>query len=71
MDVLSHLFAALGRVLLWISSVLVIEELMLGGLARIFLTMPYDSRGRRNRRCRRRRTTRDSAVPGQKDVGSR
>jgi hypothetical protein len=71
MDVLSHLFAALGRVLLWISSVLVVEELMLGGLARIFLTMPYDSRGRRNRRGRRRRMTRNAPVPDPKDIGSR
>jgi hypothetical protein len=71
MEVLGHLTAALGRTLLWISSVLVIEELMLGGLARIFLAMPYDSRGRRNRRGKRRRTTRGAAASGPKDVGNR
>jgi hypothetical protein len=50
MDVLSHMFAALGRLLLWVSSVLVIEELTLGGLARLLLSMPFDSRSRRGRK---------------------
>ena len=49
MDVLNHLFAALGRMLLWICSVLVLEELTLGGLARLLLSMPFDSRGKRGR----------------------
>jgi hypothetical protein len=44
MDVLNHLLAALGRILLSISGVLAVEELTLGGLARILLSMPYDSR---------------------------
>lgn len=70
MEVLGHLFAALGRMLLWISSVLVIEELMLGGLARIILSMPYDSRRSRNRRGSRPMTGRAPAS-GPKDVGSR
>jgi len=69
MEVLSHLTAALGRMLLWVSSVLVVEELMLGGLARIFLSMPYDSK--RNRRGKSRRTTKDAAASGTKNVGSR
>jgi hypothetical protein len=48
MDVLNHLFAALGRLLLWVSSILVLEELTLGGLARLLLSTPYDSNGRRD-----------------------
>jgi hypothetical protein len=48
MEVLNHLLAALGRVLLWVSSTLVLEELTLGGLARLLLSMPYDSRGGRD-----------------------
>jgi hypothetical protein len=60
MDVLNHLFAALGRLLLWVSSILVIEELTLGGLARLLLSTPYDSSSRREgktrgERCRVRR----------------
>ena len=38
MEVLNYLFAALGRLLLWVSSILVIEELTLGGLARLLLS---------------------------------
>ena len=49
MEVLSHMFAAMGRMLLWVSSVLVLEELTLGGLARLLLSMPFDSRSRRGR----------------------
>ena len=49
MDLLNHLFAALGRMLLWICSVLVLEELTLGGLARLLLSMPFDSRGKQVR----------------------
>jgi hypothetical protein len=49
MDVLNHLFAALGRLLLSVSSILVIEELTLGGLARLLLAAPYDSRGERKK----------------------
>jgi len=48
MEILSHLFTALGRLLLWVSSILVLEELTLGGLARLLLSAPYDSRGRRD-----------------------
>jgi hypothetical protein len=66
MDVLNHLFTALGRILLSISSVLVIEELTLGGLARILLSTPYDSRRRD-----RRKTGVAAASASQKDVGSR
>lgn len=47
MEVLNHLFAALGRLLLWVSSILVFEELTLGGLARLLLSSPYDSSGPR------------------------
>jgi hypothetical protein len=43
MEILSHLFAALGRLLLWVSSVLVLEEMTLGGLARLVLTIRSDS----------------------------
>ncbi len=60
MELLNHLFAALGRLLLWVSSILVLEELTLGGLARLLLSTPYDSSGRREGktqggRCRVRR----------------
>lgn len=47
MEILNHLFAALGRLLLWVSSILVIEELTLGGLARLLLSTAYDSSGKR------------------------
>jgi hypothetical protein len=50
MEFLGHLFTALGRVLLWISSVLVLEELTLAGLARLLLSRPCDSRGGRKRK---------------------
>jgi hypothetical protein len=33
MDMLSYLFHALGGVLIWVASVLALEELMFGGLA--------------------------------------
>jgi hypothetical protein len=33
MEILSHLFHALGAVLIWVASVLALEELMFGGLA--------------------------------------
>jgi hypothetical protein len=58
MEILNHLFATLGRLLLSVSSVLVIEELTLGGLARLLLSRPFDSRGKRDR------TTRSSATSG-------
>jgi hypothetical protein len=66
MDVLNHLFAALGRILLSVSCVLAIEELTLGGLARILLSAPYDSRSRSGRKAGA------AAAPAfRKDVGSR
>ena len=43
MEILSHLFSALGHLLLWVSSALVVEELMFGGLARLLLSRPFDS----------------------------
>jgi hypothetical protein len=52
MEVLNHLFAALGRMLLWVSSVLVLEELTLGGLARLLLSRPFDSCGKQCRKTR-------------------
>ena len=61
MDIVNHLFAALGRILLSISSALVLEELMLGGLARLLLSKPFDARGKTRRRVGK---TRDPAVPG-------
>jgi hypothetical protein len=39
MEVLNHLFSALGRLLLWVSSLLVVEELMFGGLAKFPLRL--------------------------------
>jgi hypothetical protein len=53
MEILSHLFAALGRLLLWVSSVLVLEEMTLGGLARLVLTIPFDSGESSNKRSGR------------------
>ena len=48
MEILVHpfeeLLAVLGRVLLAIVSGLVLEELMLGGLARLLLSMPPRTR---------------------------
>lgn len=50
MEILTQVFAeflaALGRVLLWTCSVLVLEELTLGGLARLLLSLTSDFRGR-------------------------
>lgn len=65
MEILSHLFAALGRLLLSISSLLVLEELTLGGLARLLLTQS-DTRSRRSDK-----TAAEAASAFQKDVGSR
>jgi hypothetical protein len=48
MEVLNHLFAALGRLLLSICSLLVLEELTLGGLARLLLAPPSGPRSRRS-----------------------
>ena len=39
METLGHLFHALGGVLIWVASALVLEELMFGGLARLLLSM--------------------------------
>ena len=49
MEILSHLFAALGQLLLWLSSLLVVEELTLGGLARLILSRPFDSHRRQGK----------------------
>jgi hypothetical protein len=49
MEILNHLFGGLGRILLWLSSALVLEELTLGGLAKLLLTQISDSRARRER----------------------
>jgi hypothetical protein len=64
MDVLNHLFGALGRILLSISCVLTIEELTLGGLARILLSKRYDSGSRNGGRAA-------AASASGKKVGSR
>jgi hypothetical protein len=48
MEILNHLFTALGRLLLWVSSALVLEELTFGGLARLLLTSK--SRAKRTRK---------------------
>jgi hypothetical protein len=49
MDVLSHLFAVLGQLLLWVSSALVLEELTFAGLARLLLSLLYEPRAKRLR----------------------
>jgi hypothetical protein len=65
-EILSHVFTALGRLLLSISSLLVVEELTLGGLARLLLSTRDDSRSRSAGK------TREAAVSAsRKDVGSR
>ncbi len=51
MEVLNYLLAALGRMMLWVCSVLVLEELTLGGLARLLLSMTFDARSRRGRQA--------------------
>ena len=53
MEILNHLFSALGRLLLWVSTALVLEELTFGGLARLLLTLPSDSRETREARKQR------------------
>ena len=54
MDVVSHLFVALGRMLLWLASALMLEELTFAGLARLLVTVPCErkSRGVRVKRFR-------------------
>ena len=39
MEILSYLFHALGGVLIWVASVLAVEELMFGGLALLLHSM--------------------------------
>jgi hypothetical protein len=69
MEVLNHLFAALGRLLLSLSSVLMVEELTLGGLARLLLSRPYDSgHGRRKREPLQRTAPRKTLVADSKEV---
>jgi hypothetical protein len=53
MEILNHLLNALGRLLLWVSSALVLEELTFGGLARLLLSLPSDSRDSREARKQR------------------
>lgn len=63
MEILTHLLSALGRMLLWVSSALVVEELTFGGLARLLLSMPSDGRERReSTRQRIRRRVRHNKV---------
>ena len=50
MEILNHLFSALGRLLLWVSSALVLEELTFAGLARLLLSRPDRSRTRRRKK---------------------
>jgi hypothetical protein len=47
MGILSHLMVAVGHVLLWISTVLMAEELTLGGLARLLLSRLSRPSGKR------------------------
>ena len=61
MEILNHLFSALGRLLLWVSTALVVEELTFAGLARLLLSRPDRSR-------RKRRNTR--AVGGSEQVSA-
>jgi hypothetical protein len=44
MDVVNRMFAVLGQILLWVSTALVLEELTLGGLARLLLSTAFDGR---------------------------
>jgi hypothetical protein len=63
MEVMDHLCAALGHLMLWVSSILVLEELTLGGLARLLLSRLFDTRGPSGRARRAPRN-----LSAQKDV---
>jgi hypothetical protein len=52
MEVVNRMLAVLGQILLWVSTALVIEELTLGGLARLLLSTTFDARERRLRQAR-------------------
>jgi hypothetical protein len=49
MEVVNRMLAVLGQILLWVSTALVLEELTLGGLARLLLSTAFDARERRVR----------------------
>jgi len=50
MEILNYLLGAIGHLLLWIASALVIEELTFGGLARLILCFLSESSSRRSRK---------------------
>ena len=52
MEVVNRMLAVLGQILLWVSTALVIEELTLGGLARLLLSTTFDARERSVRKAR-------------------
>jgi hypothetical protein len=52
MEVVNRMLAVLGQILLWVSTMLVLEELTLGGLARLLLSTTFDARERRLRHAR-------------------
>ena len=54
MEVMGHIFGALGHMLLWVSTLLMLEELTLGGLARLLLTRLSGERGKRKRKTKAR-----------------
>ena len=46
MEMLSHLFHALGGALIWIASVLALEELTFGGLALLLMSVATRTHGK-------------------------
>jgi hypothetical protein len=57
LEILSHLFHALGGVLIWVASVLAIEELMFGGLALLLHTVAMRPTAGGSRKDVRRRVS--------------
>ncbi len=47
MEAVNRMLAVLGQILLWVSTALVLEELTLGGLARLLVSTTFDARERR------------------------
>jgi hypothetical protein len=65
MDTLNHLFATLGRMLLWIASALVLEELTFAGLARLLLSLTSDYYRSRLADTTQSHATRSTATQGE------
>jgi hypothetical protein len=62
MEMLSHLFHALGGSLIWIASALALEELMFGGLALLLLSVATKTDSRPGMQQKRSTAVQGSAV---------